>query len=75
MAKPLNPTPVPPTLRAAAERTIEAPAELAYHLIADFRDHHPGILPAAFSGLRVEAGLNHHHAPGSPRPRAEAVTR
>ena len=44
------------TLRAAAERTIEAPAELAYHLIADFREHHPKILPAAFSGFRVEAG-------------------
>jgi hypothetical protein len=42
--------------RAAAERRIEAPAELVYRCIADFREHHHRFLPPAFSDFRVEAG-------------------
>ena len=42
----------------SAERMIEAPAEVIYHCIADYREHHrpEGFLPEAFSDLRVERG-------------------
>lgn len=43
-------------LRAAAERRIGAPPERAYQVLADFRTHHPRILPPAFSDFRVEEG-------------------
>jgi hypothetical protein len=43
-------------LRIAAERTIAAPAGRVYGYIADYRHHHPNILPPAFSDFRVEAG-------------------
>ena len=38
------------------ERWISAPAGLIYPLIADYRTHHPAILPPAFSNLTVEQG-------------------
>lgn len=44
------------TLVAAAERTIAAPAETLYDYVADFREHHPQILPPAFSNFRIESG-------------------
>jgi hypothetical protein len=44
------------TLVASAERTISAPADTLYGYVADFREHHPHILPPAFSEFRVEAG-------------------
>ena len=44
------------TLVAAAERTIEAPADTLFQYVADFRDHHPHILPPAFRDFRVESG-------------------
>jgi hypothetical protein len=44
------------TLVASAERTIAAPADTLYSYVADFREHHPQILPPAFSNYRVEAG-------------------
>jgi uncharacterized protein YndB with AHSA1/START domain len=43
-------------ITAAAERTIDAPAAHVYHLIRDFRQHHPNFLPPAFSDLEVEVG-------------------
>src|SRR5919204_1194644 len=42
--------------RAAAERHIDAPAEHVYRLLADYRDHHPRVLPPAFSDFKVEQG-------------------
>jgi hypothetical protein len=46
--------------RYSAERVVEAPAEVVYHLIADYREHHTdapqGFLPDAFSGTVVERG-------------------
>lgn len=35
---------------------INAPADRLYGIIADYRNGHPRILPAAFTGLTVEAG-------------------
>jgi Polyketide cyclase / dehydrase and lipid transport len=35
---------------------ISAPADRLYGIIADYRNGHPSILPAAFTGLTVEAG-------------------
>ena len=43
-------------VRIAAERAINAPAGRVYGYIADYRQHHPNILPPAFSNFRVEAG-------------------
>ncbi len=43
-------------LRVSAERTIAAPSETVYRCIADYRQHHPRILPPAFSEVRVEEG-------------------
>ena len=45
-----------PQIRVAAERSIVAPAERVYRYIADFREHHPRLLPPAFSDFRVERG-------------------
>ena len=44
------------TLTALAERTIAAPAEQRFTDVADFRQHHPRILPPAFQDFTVEAG-------------------
>jgi len=44
------------SIRAAGEGRIGAPAERVYGIIADYRQHHPRILPGAFSGLTVEQG-------------------
>jgi hypothetical protein len=39
-----------------AERNLSVPAELVYNCIADYRQHHPKILPPAFTDFRVEKG-------------------
>jgi hypothetical protein len=44
------------TLVATAERAIDAPASDLYTYVADFTEHHPHILPSAFSDFTVEAG-------------------
>jgi len=44
------------TVRASAERLVDAPADVVYRCIADMRDHHPHFLPPAFSGFQVESG-------------------
>jgi uncharacterized protein YndB with AHSA1/START domain len=43
-------------IRAAAERTIAAPPDLVYRLIADYREQHFRFLPPAFSDWRIEQG-------------------
>jgi uncharacterized protein YndB with AHSA1/START domain len=43
-------------IRVVAERTIAAPTDRVYGYLADYQQHHPRILPPAFSDLRVEAG-------------------
>jgi len=44
--------------RFSAERLIDAPADVVYHCIADYREHHRpgGFLPPAFSSFQVERG-------------------
>jgi hypothetical protein len=46
--------------RLIAERVLDAPADVVYHLIADYRAHHrhqpEGFLPSAFTDLVVERG-------------------
>ncbi len=44
--------------RFSAERLVDAPADIVYRCIADYRHHHrpEGFLPPAFSDLRVERG-------------------
>src|SRR5204862_3416986 len=41
-----------------AERVLDAPAGVVYHLISDYREHHrpEGFLPPAFTDLVVERG-------------------
>jgi hypothetical protein len=45
-----------PPLHASAGRTVPAPAEAVYALLADYRYGHPRILPPAFSDLTVLRG-------------------
>jgi hypothetical protein len=42
----------------SAERLVDAPADVVYHCLADYREHHRpgGFLPPAFSDFRVERG-------------------
>jgi hypothetical protein len=44
------------TVLAAAEGTVNAPADKVYDYIADMREHHPRFLPPAFSDFQVESG-------------------
>ncbi|HEV7663113.1 MAG TPA: SRPBCC family protein [Chloroflexota bacterium] len=45
-------------IHLAAERVIDAPADVVYHCIADYREHHRpgGFLPPVFSDLQVQRG-------------------
>jgi hypothetical protein len=43
-------------VRIVAERTIPAPAEAVYALLADYRQGHPSVLPPAFSDFTVLDG-------------------
>jgi hypothetical protein len=40
----------------AAERTVGAPADKVYGVLADYRQHHPNILPPAFADYAVKQG-------------------
>ena len=46
--------------RYSQERVVDAPAEVVYHLISDYREHHTdaprGFLPDQFTGTVVERG-------------------
>ena len=44
------------TVSVSAERRISAPADRVYRILADYREHHPRILPPAFSDFTVEEG-------------------
>jgi hypothetical protein len=45
------------TIHAEATAVIDAAPERVYAVLADYRNHHPNILPQPyFTGLRVEAG-------------------
>lgn len=43
-------------MRVNAERMIAVPAERVYRCLADYREHHPHILPPAFSDFQVHEG-------------------
>ena len=44
-------------VNVAVSATINAPASKVYPILADYRNHHPNILPKAyFTGLEVEEG-------------------
>lgn len=43
-------------IMATAEGAIGAPSKMVYRYLADYRQYHPRILPAAFSDFKVEAG-------------------
>jgi uncharacterized protein YndB with AHSA1/START domain len=45
-----------PSLKVEVERTVDAPATTVYSYIADMRQHHPHLLPPAFSDFTVESG-------------------
>jgi hypothetical protein len=38
------------------DRVVSAPADEVFRKLADYREHHPKILPPAFSDFRVEEG-------------------
>jgi Polyketide cyclase / dehydrase and lipid transport len=42
----------------SAERLVDAPADVVYHCLADYRAHHRpgGFLPPVFADLRIERG-------------------
>jgi hypothetical protein len=44
--------------RYGAERRMDVPAQVAYHCLADYREHHrpDGFLPPAFSAFEVHRG-------------------
>jgi hypothetical protein len=46
------------TVQVVGERLIAAPAEVVYHCLADYREHHRagGFLPPVFTDLRVLSG-------------------
>ena len=43
-------------ISVSAEAPIAAPAERVYRILADYRQHHPHILPPQISNLTVEEG-------------------
>jgi len=47
-----------PEIRLSAERSIDAPAEVVYSCIADYREFHRpgGFLPPAYSDFEIERG-------------------
>lgn len=44
------------TIHVTASGAVGAPAETAYGILRNYRDHHPHILPDTFKGLTVEEG-------------------
>jgi len=44
--------------RFAAERHVDAPADVVYHCLADYREHHrpEGFLPSAFTEFEIHRG-------------------
>ena len=44
------------TIRVEADGVVDAPADVVYGYLADMREHHPRVLPPAFSNFTVESG-------------------
>jgi hypothetical protein len=46
------------SLQFSVERLVDAPAEVVYHCLADYREHHRagGFLPPVFTDLQVLRG-------------------
>jgi uncharacterized protein YndB with AHSA1/START domain len=44
------------TISVSAEGRVAAPPERVYRILADYRRHHPRILPPAFTDFAVERG-------------------
>jgi carbon monoxide dehydrogenase subunit G len=44
------------TVTAAAARTVDAPADVVFRSLSDYREHRHRFLPAAFSDYEVEEG-------------------
>jgi uncharacterized protein YndB with AHSA1/START domain len=44
------------TVTAVATRTVDAPADVVFRCLSDFREHHHRFLPPAFSDFCVEEG-------------------
>lgn len=44
------------TVTVSTERDVDAPSDRVYRILANYRDHHPHILPSAFTGFSVEEG-------------------
>jgi hypothetical protein len=44
------------TIRISANADIAAPADRVYRILSNYREHHPRILPPAFSDFTVEEG-------------------
>ena len=45
------------SVNVAVSAIVNAPATVVYSILADYRNHHPNILPKAyFTGLEVEEG-------------------
>ena len=44
------------TIRISADADIAAPADRVYRILSNYREHHPRILPPAFSDFTVEEG-------------------
>lgn len=44
------------TIRVSQEADVAAPPDRVYRILANYRDHHPHILPPAFSSFTVEEG-------------------
>ena len=44
------------TIRVSADSDVAAPAERVYRVLSNYREHHPKVLPAAFSNFEVVEG-------------------
>lgn len=44
------------TVTAVASRTVDAPADVVFRCVSDFREHHHRFLPPAFSDFEVVEG-------------------
>lgn len=43
-------------LKVISERTLPAPTEVVYQVLADYQNHHPHILPPEFQDVKVVKG-------------------
>jgi hypothetical protein len=43
-------------IRISQGKVIQAPTEVVYRILADYKEHHPKVLPDSFREFRVESG-------------------